>query len=107
MAVRKTFVVKLYDQDFSSLVTVLTTGRPESGSAMHLKNVPTFSSRLNGGLGQCVLDVKAPWDDFGEGSTIDFMHLARVYAVVVDDEAATQTTTLVYTGYVSQYTPYV
>lgn len=109
MSLQKTFLVKIFDQDGTTLQKVLTTDRPEVGSAMHLKNVPTYGERINGIQGEMVLDVKAPFDDFEEGISIEFVNIARVYAIVRDDSGSTpsQTSTLIYTGYISMYTPYI
>lgn len=103
--IAKSFLAKVYDQDGTTLRKVLTSDRPDSGSGMHLKSIPTFTTRINGGQGECVLDVKTPFDDFEEGTTIDFMNIAKIYAVTIED--LTQTTTLIYTGFISRYEPYI
>ena len=107
MPIKKTYLAKVYGQDGTTLRTTLTTEKPESGTGMHLKSVPTFSARINGGLGECVLDVKAPFDSFSEGTIIDFMCLVTVDAVVTDTEAKTQATTRIYKGFISRYEPFV
>src|SRR4051794_38795780 len=109
MSVQRVFNVKVYDQDGSSLLLNLTTERPDDATAMFLKNTPAFSNRINGGQGECVLDVKAPFDDFSEGTSIDFMNVVKIYSVTINTSVTppTQTTTLIYTGYVSRYEPYI
>src|SRR5687767_3078797 len=101
-----TFLVKIYDQDNSTLLKTLATGRPADGS-MGLKNKPSFSSRINGGLGECVLDLATAFDSFGEGTTVDFLNLVDIWAVVRDLSTLAQTTTRVYKGYLSAYEPYL
>src|SRR4051812_6640652 len=103
MAKRKTYIVKVFDQDGTSPLRTLTTERPDSTTAMFVKSVPAFSARLNGGLGECVLDIFAPFDNFSEGTVVDFMNVVTIDSVVVDDVARSQTTTRIYKGFVSRY----
>ncbi len=108
MPIQKPFLIKVYAQDGTTLRTNLTTDRPE-GTGMHVKNDVNFTDRINSGQGQLILDIKTPFDSFGEGTTIDFMNIVKVYSVVVDDSTATptQTSTLIYTGFMSRYEPYI
>src|SRR5207253_1237947 len=80
-----------------------------SGTKTYCKNVPNFRTRINGGQGECVLDLKAPFDNFDEGTTVKFLNIVKVYAIVVDTTVSprTQTSTLIYTGYISRYAPYI
>lgn len=105
MATKKSFIVKIYASDGSTLRKVLTNERPSDTSLPYLKNVPQFRSRINGGFGECVLDLAYPFDDFSEGTVVDFMNIVKIYAVV--NNAGTQTSTLIYTGFISKYTPYI
>ncbi len=107
MSVTKHFVAQIYDQDGSTLLRTLTTEMPLDTTLPHLKSVPTFSTRINGGQGECVLDINFPFDNFEEGSTVNFMNIVKLYCVKVDRSAASQTQTLLYTGFVSKYDTYV
>src|SRR5947209_7874575 len=106
MPVTKKFLAKVYDQDGTTLRKTFVYERTADGSS-HLKAGPSFHTRINGGQGELVLDVKAPFDDFDEGVSVKLMNIVRLYAVVTDDATKAQTSTLVYTGYVSRYEPYV
>ncbi len=63
--------------------------------------ISSFSSSLNGGLGSLTLTIPRKFDDFGEGSIIDFNNEVRVFAY--DQEAAQGVQ--IYTGYILSYTP--
>lgn len=110
MTLRKTYLAKFFDQDGATLRRVFTCDRSDDGSISpmsSLKSVPTFSARMNGGLGECILDLRARFDDFEEGAVVDFMKVVTVDCVVTDLGAKTQTTTRIYKGFVSRYEPYV
>src|SRR4051812_44224611 len=109
MPIQKTYLVKIYDQDGTTLLKKFTSDRPDDSSAMCVKNAPTFATRINGAQGECVLDIKAPFDDFSEGTTIDFMNVVKIYAITIDDSVTppTQAVTLIYTGFMSKYEPYI
>lgn len=91
----KHFVVKIYD---SLGTTFKTTLRPNE-----LKNEISFTSRINGGQGQLVLDLQRDFDDFDEGDEIDFMNVVRVYEVDENNPSGR----LIYSGFISAYKPYV
>lgn len=95
MQENKRFNIKVYDTDGVTLIQTL--------SPSVLKGAPTFTSQINGGLGQCQLDLNLPFDDFGEGTDIDFMYIVKIY--VTDSENPLGR--LVYTGFVSAYQPYL
>src|SRR5262245_40140998 len=109
MAIQKSFVVKIYDQDGTTALKTLTSDRPDDQTLPYLKNTPGFTSRINGGQGELVLDLAYPFDNFSEGTTVDYMNIVKLYAVVLDDSTspATQTSTLIYTGFVSRFEPYI
>ncbi len=90
----KKFVIKIYDK----AGTYITTLKPSV-----VKSIPAFQSQINGGFGQCVLDLNLPFDDFGEGSTIAFMNIVKIY--VMDENYPLGR--LVYTGFISAYAPYL
>lgn len=92
--IEKQFVVKIYD---STGTTLRTTLQPQK-----VKNKITFTSRINGGFGQVVLDLQLPFDDFDEGNNIAFMNIVDIFEV---DENNTLGR-LVYKGFISAYTPY-
>lgn len=91
----KKFVAKIYQNDG---VTFIRSLKPTE-----IKNVPVFTSQINGGFGQCLLDLNLPFDDYGEGSDIDFMNIIKIY---VTDENNTLGR-LIYTGFISAYKPYI
>lgn len=105
--IRKQYIVKIYDQDGTTPLRTLTTEKPADSSALCLKRSPMFTAQINGGLGECVLDIRAPFDDFSEGTVVDFMNIVTIDAVVLDTDTKTQTITRIYKGYVSQYDPYL
>lgn len=100
MPLQRQYLAKVFDKDGSTFLKNFTTGR--NGK---IKNVPTFSARVNGGYGECVLDLNLPFDDFDEGTSIEFMNIVKIYAVTI--ESKTQTETLIYTGFISEYEPYI
>ena len=108
MARQKSYIIKIYDQDGSTLLKTLTTDRPE-GNGAYVANVPLFVSRINGGQGECMLDIKAAFDDFDEGVSVNFMNVTKIYAVTLDDSTSppTQAQTLIYTGIMTRYEPYM
>lgn len=95
MLITKKFTIKIYDSDGT---TFLRTLKPSE-----VLNNPTFTSQINGGFGQCVLDLALPFDDFGEGTTITFMNIVKIYAIDSDNTLGR----LIYTGFISAYTPYL
>src|SRR4051812_3834905 len=109
MSLQRVFNVKIFAPDGTTLQKNLTTERPDDLTAMFLKNSPAFRSRINGGQGECVLDVNAPFDNFSEGTVITFMNIVRIYSVTINTSVSppTQTVTLIYTGFVSRIEPYI
>ena len=91
MAQQKQFTIKIYDQDGTTFLKNIV--KP--------KNIPTFTSTLNGGYGQCILDLNLAFDDFDEGASINFMNMVKIYALTIDSKV--QSETLIYTGFISQY----
>ncbi len=107
MPVRKQFIARIFASDGTTFRKSYTTDEPSESSLPHLKNVPQFTSRINGGFGECVLDLSYPFDDFSEGTVIDFMNVVTITAVVTDTDLKTQNSHLIYTGFISRYEPYV
>lgn len=91
----KKYNIKIYDSDG---VTHIQTIKPDL-----LKAPPTFSQEINGGYGECQLDFSLNFDDFGEGDAIAFMNIVKIYAI----DSENQTGRLIYTGFISQYKPYI
>lgn len=97
MAIKdKKFTIKIYD---SLGVTLAKTLKDNE-----IKNIPRFSSQINGGFGELVLDLNLPFDV--PDSAIGFMHIVRVYVNDKDTNNSPRSR-LVYTGFISAYTPYV
>lgn len=90
----KRYQIKIYDLDGTYRKTL---------SPSVVKTQPTFSSVINGGQGQCIIDLALPVDNFGEGDYIDHMKVVRIYQVDRDNSVEPR---LIYTGWISQYTPY-
>lgn len=95
MIINKKFSIKIYDSDGSSFIKTLN---PEI-----VRNVPSFRSQMNGGFGECRIDLGLDFDDFGEGTDIAFMNIVKIYEIDVDYPLGR----LIYTGFISQYLPYV
>lgn len=104
MAIQRHFQAKFYDQDNSTFLKVYSTQRPEGATRGYLKNSPAFTSNIDGGFGECVLDLSLHFHDFDEGTSVDFMNIVKIYAVRVDNGA--QDVELIYTGFISRYEPY-
>lgn len=85
----------MYESDGTTLIETLNPSI--------IKNVPSFSSEINGGFGQYILDLNLDFDEFGEGGVIDFMNIVRVYVADANNTLGR----LVYTGFISAYSPYV
>lgn len=95
MALQKHFACQIFDQDGTTFRKNIPAGL--------LKSPPTFNARINGGLGECVLDLNLPFDDFSEGLEIDFLYIAKIYAVDENNPRGR----LIYTGWFSTYDPYL
>lgn len=89
---KKTFQVKVYEDDGTTPLGVLTS----------VKNEPSFRAEMNSGYGECVLYLNLPPDEIGS-SLIDYMRFVKIY---VFSETYPKGK-LVYTGFISQYSPYV
>ncbi len=97
MANDKHFTVKIFDSDGSSFL------KSVDGGSGGLKNIPTFTSKINGGLGELVLDFGFPFDDFDEGTIIAFMNVVDLYV----DDSSNPRGRRVYRGFISKYEPYI
>ena len=102
MALQRQWTAKVYDQDGTTFLKALSTQKPLDSSLPHLKSSPTFRSRINGGLGECVLDVNLPFDDFDEGGLVDFMNIVDIYCIDQENPRGRR----IYRGFISRYEPY-
>lgn len=91
---RKRYIIKIYDIDG----TYRKTFNPKL-----LMNDITFTDKLGGGQGQCVIDLNLPIDDFDEGVSVAHMNVVKVFE---SDDVWSPEPRLIYTGFVSQYTPF-
>src|SRR5438132_486928 len=55
----KKYAAKIYGLNGSSLKMNIPNGA--------IRSAPEFSDRINGGMGECILDFVTPFDDFDEG----------------------------------------
>ena len=88
----KKFQVKVYEDDGTTFLGVLTS----------VRNEPTFRAEMNGGYGECVLDLNIAPDEIGS-SLIDYMRFVKIYVF----SEIYPTGKLIYTGFISQYSPYI
>lgn len=91
---RKRFNLKIYGVDGAYIKTL---------NPNILMNDVTFTDKIGGGQGQCVLDLKLSVSDFGEGLSIDHMNIVKIYE---SDDENSETPRVIYTGFISQYAPY-
>lgn len=104
----KSVTARITDQDNATVLVHIPSQKPELPGLPYLKALPTFPARINGGYGECVLDVGGyTFDAFSEGVNIDFMNLIDLYANVVDTETMAQTSRRIYRGFLSAYEPYL
>lgn len=105
MIPKKKYFAKVYAKDGMTIRKIIPFEMPLDGS-MHAKSQPEFSSKMNGGLGELVIDLKAPFDNFLEGTMVDFMNVVDLYCSRIDPTTLVQTTRRIYSGYCSRYEPY-
>lgn len=91
--IKKTYNIVIYDQ---AGTTILKTLKPDI-----LKNELAFNSIKNGNTGQCILNLNFPFDNFYEGTLIEFNNIVRIYQ---NDKNTPPR--LIYTGFISSYRPY-
>ncbi len=90
----KHFTVKVYASNGTTFLTTF--------NASIIKTAPTFTVNINGGYGQCVLDLKLPFTNFGEGGNINYMNIVKIYCADTNNINGR----LIYTGFISTYSPY-
>ena len=105
MALQKSWAVKVFGQDG-------VTAKKTIPSA-NLRSNPSFPCKINGGFGECVLDLVTDlkhsplvfkFDSFGEGTIIAHSFIVDVYE---SDPVNAPTGRRIYRGYVSKYEPYL
>ncbi len=99
MALQKNYVVKIFGQDGTTL--------KKSVSRKSLRTNPSFRCRINGGFGECVLDLVGTgfaFDNFGEGTWIAHSYIVDIYEV---DSVNAPLGRRIYRGYISKYEPYI
>ena len=97
MALQKQWNVKVYGQDG----VTLKLNVPPSNLASN----PSFTTRINNGQGECVLDLVGPsfkFDSFGEGTTLAFSFVVEIWCVDANNPLGRR----IYKGYVSRIEPY-
>jgi hypothetical protein len=83
---------KVYEDNGSTFLGVLT----------NVMNEPTYPAEMNGGYGECVLNLNIAPDEIGE-SLIDYMRIVKIY--IFDENYPSGK--CIYTGFISQYSPYI
>ncbi len=89
------YLYKIYDSTGATFIRAI--------NAEDIFSEPKFNHPLNAGQGQMKIKIKADFDDFDEGVSIDYGNIVRVYQI--DDDNPTGQ--LIYTGHISKYTPFV
>lgn len=90
----KQYTYKVYGLDGTTLLATW------AGNVV--TNTPSFSSQINGGAGNCTLDCALDFDDYGEGTTIAYGNIVKIFCM----DASNPLGRHIYTGYMSSYTPY-
>lgn len=90
----KTYTIKIYTLAGAYIKTI---------PSKLIMNEPRFASRVGGGQGELQLELALPFDDFDEGASIKAMNIVKLYET--DDENNTDPV-LIYSGYISKYTPF-
>jgi len=92
----KYFLIKVYDSTGATLIKTI--------KSTEILNEPSFKSVINGGFGECKINLNLPIDDFGEGTEIDYMTIVKIYEYDVTNHP---TGILIYTGFVAGYKLYI
>jgi hypothetical protein len=91
---QKEYLLKLFAPDGATFLATIPHG--DGG----MKTLPTFQSRINGGLGEMVVDLDMPFDEID--TSIDFMHVAELWVTDEDHPRGRR----IYRGFVSRIEPY-
>lgn len=95
MAYQKKYVVKILAKNGTDILKNIPHGS--------IRSAPTFPSRINGGLGECVIDYKAPFDNFGEGTIVEVGNVLEVWA----HDSSYPLGRRIYSGTIQEYEPYI
>jgi hypothetical protein len=66
----------------------------------------SFTKTINGGYGECVIDLPRPFDDFGENEDVRLNNRVDIY-VQDGDLVAGSEGKRIYSGYIARYNPYI
>lgn len=94
MPINKKFQVKVFEADGTTFINTLNPNE--------IRNEIFFKSQKNYGQGQLSLTLDRPFDDFGEGGDIEIFNIVKVY----ESDEENVDPRLIYTGFMSQYTPF-
>lgn len=91
----KRYMARIFDRDGAALVRTIRNSE--------IRSAPVINDRINGGMGECTLDLAAPFDDFGEGDEIDHQYILEIKCF---DSAHPQGRVLFF-GAIQEYAPYI
>lgn len=91
----KRYLAKIYERDGSTLALNIPKAK--------MRDNPTFTDRINGGMGEVQIDYIVPFDDFEEGTKIDHQFILDL--LVFDD--ANPLGRRLYRGAIQEYEPYI
>ena len=66
-----------------------------------------FSKQVNGGLGECVIDLAREFDNYGEYADVALNNEVRILITDKDTDGSSEKYKLIYSGYITQYEPWV
>lgn len=72
-------------------------------SPNRVASLPTYNEKINGGQGQMSITYFIDFDDFGEDILIKHMNFIRVYEIDEENKLGR----IIYTGFISQYAPFI
>lgn len=72
----------------------------------------SFSKKINGGFGECIIKLARPFDDFGEDDDVRLNNRVEIYVydINIDTSSESQndfTGKRIYSGYISRYSPWI
>jgi hypothetical protein len=68
-----------------------------------MREPPVFSDRIDGGMGECILDYVVPFDNFDEGVKIDHEFIMDIWCFDTDNPNGRR----IYSGVIEEYEPYI
>ena len=66
-----------------------------------------FSKQVNGGLGECVIRLARTFDNYGEYADVALNNEVRISITDKDTDDTSDKYKLIYSGYISEYSPWV